>query len=47
VTGELVGAWIEVSVPAGARIRELRLTVGFTAAGPRGEDYYLTIVTWV
>lgn len=39
-TGELVGAWIEVSLPAGAELAELRLTVGHTGKGPRGEDYF-------
>jgi hypothetical protein len=38
-TGELVGAWLDVSVPGGA-IEELRLTVGHTGTGPKGEDYF-------
>jgi len=39
-TGELVGAWIEVTVPAGAMIEELRMTAGHTGKGPKGEDYF-------
>ena len=38
-TGELAGAWIDVSV-ASAQIHELRLTVGHTGKGPKGEDYF-------
>jgi hypothetical protein len=41
VTGELVGAWFEVSVEDGARIRELRMTVGHTGSGSKGEDYFV------
>jgi hypothetical protein len=40
LTGELVGAWIEVTLPAGARARELRMTIGHTGHGPKGEDYF-------
>jgi hypothetical protein len=40
MTGELVGAWLEVSVPAGTQVSELRMTVGYTATGPKGEDYF-------
>ena len=39
-TDDLVGAWIDVMVPAGATIEELRLTVGHTGKGPKGEDYF-------
>jgi hypothetical protein len=39
-TGELVGAWIDVMVPAGAAIEELRMTAGHTGHGPHGEDYF-------
>lgn len=39
-TGELVGAWIDVDVAAGSVIRELRMTSGFTATGPKGDDYF-------
>jgi hypothetical protein len=38
-TGELVGAWLDVWVPNGT-IEELRLTVGHTGTGPKGEDYF-------
>jgi hypothetical protein len=40
VTGELVGAWVEVRVAPGAIIDELRLTVGHTGKGPKQEDYF-------
>ncbi|MBL0219598.1 MAG: hypothetical protein IPQ07_37755 [Myxococcales bacterium] len=39
-TGELVGAWIEVTVPELATIAELRMTVGHTGKGPKAEDYF-------
>lgn len=39
-TGELVGAWIEITLPAGVEAHELRLTAGFTATGPKGEDWF-------
>lgn len=38
-TGELAGAWIDVRVTT-AQIQELRLTVGHTGTGPKGEDYF-------
>jgi len=38
-TGRLVGEWIELKIP-NAVVRELRMTVGFTATGPKGEDYF-------
>jgi hypothetical protein len=38
-TGELRGAWVDLAVP-GAAIREVRLTVGHTGTGPKGEDYF-------
>ena len=40
-TGELVGAWLDVRVPGGAAIHEIKLTVGHTGKGPKGEDYFL------
>lgn len=39
-TGELAGAWIDVTVPDGAAIEELRMTAGHTGKGPHGEDYF-------
>ncbi len=39
-TGELVGAWIEITVDPSAQIDEVRLTAGFTGKGPKGEDYF-------
>ena len=39
-TGELVGAWFDITVPAGATIEELRMTAGHTGHGPHGEDYF-------
>jgi hypothetical protein len=39
-TGELVGAWMEITVPDGATIEELRMTAGHTGKGPKGEDYF-------
>lgn len=39
-TGEIVGAWIDVTVEDGAQIAELRLTVGHTGKGKKGEDYF-------
>ncbi len=38
-TGELAGAWLDIAIP-GATITELRMTVGHTGHGPRGEDYF-------
>ncbi len=40
VTGQLVGAWIEIRPIEGAEIHEVRLTPGFTAKGPKGEDWF-------
>ncbi len=51
-TGELVGAWIEVTVPELATIAELRMTVGHTGKGPKSEDYFTmnprikTVAVW-
>ena len=39
-TGELVGAWIEATLPSGARAAEIRMTVGHTGHGKHGEDYF-------
>ena len=39
-TGELVGAWVEITLADGAEAHELRLTAGFTATGPKGEDWF-------
>ena len=39
VTGQLVGAWIEVSVDD-AQIEQVKLTVGHTGTGPKGQDYF-------
>jgi hypothetical protein len=41
MTGDLVGAWIEVPVPGGATVEEIRLTVGHTGKGKKGEDWFL------
>jgi hypothetical protein len=38
-TGELKGAWVEVSVD-GASIDAIKLTVGHTGRGAKGEDYF-------
>jgi hypothetical protein len=38
-TGDLVGAWIDVDVGS-AKIHELRLTVGHTGKGAKGEDFF-------
>ena len=40
VTGDLVGAWIEFVLPPSVTIHDLRLTVGHTGKGPKGEDYF-------
>jgi len=39
-TGELVGAWIEITLGEGAEAHELRMTAGFTAKGPKNEDWF-------
>jgi hypothetical protein len=39
-TGHLVGSWIEVELERAAVIEEVRMTVGFTGRGPKGEDYF-------
>jgi hypothetical protein len=38
-TGELAGAWVDVFT-WGSNIHELRITVGHTGKGPKGEDYF-------
>lgn len=38
-TGDLVGAWFAVRVPAAAHVSAIQLTVGFTTTGPEG-DYF-------
>ncbi|HEY0252336.1 MAG TPA: hypothetical protein VGC41_12465, partial [Kofleriaceae bacterium] len=38
-TGQLAGAWISAGV-GHAEIREIRMTVGHTGKGPKGEDYF-------
>jgi hypothetical protein len=38
-TNRMAGAWLEVRAP-GSSIHELRLTVGHTGTGPKGEDYF-------
>jgi len=39
-TGQLVGAWIQIAIPMGWTIDDVRMTAGFTATGPGGEDYF-------
>lgn len=39
-TGELAGAWIQVTLPAGAKVEQLKMTAGHTGHGPHGEDYF-------
>lgn len=39
VTGQLVGAWIEVSIDD-AQIEQVKLTVGHTGKSAKGEDYF-------
>lgn len=39
-TGEMVGAWIDITVEDGSQIGELRLIVGHTGKGKKGEDYF-------
>lgn len=36
-TGELAGAWIEVRIPASARVSAIQLTAGFTHVTPRAD----------
>lgn len=38
LTGELVGTWVDIDLEA--HIAELRLTVGHTGKGPKGQDYF-------
>jgi hypothetical protein len=40
VTGQLVGAWIDIEPIFGAEVHQIRLTPGFTAKGPKGEDWF-------
>lgn len=40
VTGDLVGAWIEISPTKGSEVHDVRLTAGFTATGPAAEDWF-------
>lgn len=39
-TGRLVGEWIEVTLPAEVRLREIQLIVGNTAPGRKGQDWF-------
>lgn len=39
-TGDLVGAWIEITPLPGTEVHELRMTPGFTAMGPKAEDWF-------
>ena len=39
-TGELAGSWIQVTLPAGAKVDHLAMTAGHTGHGPKGEDYF-------
>jgi hypothetical protein len=39
-TGDLAGAWIEVSLPANATVTTIALTAGFTAPASDGRDLY-------
>lgn len=40
VTGQLVGAWIEIRPIDGAEIHTIKLTAGSTTKGPKGEDWF-------
>lgn len=39
-TGDLVGAWLGVRVPAGAQVTAIRMTIGFTRVDPRLGDLF-------
>ena len=39
-TGQIIGAWVEVRVPAGARIKQIKLTPGFAAVDRRLGDLF-------
>jgi len=41
MTGDLAGAWIEVPVPEGSTVEQIRLTAGHTGKGKKGEDWFL------
>ncbi len=39
-TGQIIGAWVAVRVPAGARIKQIKLTPGFAAVDKRHGDLF-------
>jgi len=39
-TGDLVGAWVAVRIPADARVETIKLTVGFTKIDPKYGDLF-------
>lgn len=39
-TGQIIGAWVEVRVPVGARIKQLKLTPGFSSVDKRHGDLF-------
>lgn len=41
LTGELVGSWVRIDLPARTQLKALKLTAGFTGRGPKGEDYFV------
>ncbi len=40
VTGELAGAWVQIEAETDSHIVEVRMTVGHTGKGKKGEDYF-------
>jgi hypothetical protein len=39
-TGQIIGAWVEVRVPAGAHVKQLKLTAGFATVSRRLGDLF-------
>jgi len=39
-TGQIIGAWVEVRVPAGARIKQIKVTPGFAFSDKRQGDLF-------
>ena len=39
-TGELEGSWLSIHIPQGVVVHQVRMTVGHTGKGPKGEDYF-------
>lgn len=39
-TGALAGTWISIDLPTSTRLTAFKMTAGFTASGPNGDDWF-------